>query len=561
MPAITALTALLPGAASLVLCPVSKSCSDESRARDLRVIGIIKVRERPNRQGGKEMVLRERRCMGEEQERGAGKFWRGRLAWRAAVLTVVAAVVAVAAVAAVRTGGGMRRVALEGPPRMVAELEKEARHDVEDDATKAGLKALNSKDSLAATLTGGLKTRIEDVDEGDGALLKKIMAKSGAKPSADTASAKKSKAAKKSAKKAVAAKEAASRNPKGSRGRAFNRADHLPPKPVISNVVAAVMRDRKREMMSMSKALARVALLRKQVQAREKEAAAVHGGGKGAVHPSKKAKDQKVVVKMATAKALLLKSAQLKKRASHVQHAALVKALPKERALDAAMAKQKAVLNKLLKEDKLANSKSKANAELAHAKTMSQQSIQELKLAGNLIKSSNAIGSKLTPKQTAKLQKKSENLTEKAVHTMLESRKLAKKAENEIHEANAVVTKLPALETKARQAKLVLKVLAAQRKSDKAGLKHNDGYQAAVTLSHRLVAEAKKDTQLAKELLKEDHAINAKALIATKQDQSKIIAADHMTARELQRLRKALATEKKNVEEDDAVLSALSPSK
>ena len=224
------------------------------------------------------------------------------------------------------------------------------------------------------------------------------------------------------------------------------------------------------------------------------------------------------------------------------------------------MAKQKAVLKKLQREDKLANSKKNANAELARAKDMSQKSIRELKLAGNLIKSSNAVGSKLTPKQTAKLQKKSESLTEKAVHTMLQSRKLAKKAENEIRDANGVVTKLPALETKARQAKLVLKVLAAQRKSDKAGLKHNQGYQAAVTLGDRLVAEAKKDQKLAKGLVREEGRIKGKAQAAVQkaqQDQSKIIAADHVTARELQHLRHALVTEKKNVEEDDAVLSAL----
>jgi len=311
----------------------------------------------------------------------------------------------------------------------------------------------------------------------------------------------------------------------------------------------------------MSKALARVALLRKQVKAREKEEAVVHGKVKGAVKKDKKVKSKKAVVKAATAKALLLKSAQLKKRAAHIKHAALLKALPKERALEAAMAKQKAVLSKLKKEDKLANSKSEANAELAQAKSMSHKSIQELKLAGNLIKSSNAVGSKLTPKQTAKLQKKSENLTEKAVHTMLQSRKLAKKAEKEIHAANTVVTTLPALETKARQAKLVLKVLAAQRKSDTAGLKHNKGYQAVVTLGHRLVAEAKKDTKLAKGLLQEEHAMRGKAKAAVKQAnvaQSKIIAADHMTARELKNLREALVTEKKNVEDDDAVLSALS---
>lgn len=171
------------------------------------------------------------------------------------------------------------------------------------------------------------------------------------------------------------------------------------------------------------------------------------------------------------------------------------------------------------------------------------------------------MGSKLSAKATAKLQKKSENLTEKAVHTMLQSRKMSKAAEAETRAANAVLSELPALETKARQSRLVLKVLQAQRKADIAKLEHNKGYQAAVTLGSRLVAEAKKDHQLAKQILNAEHQMRGKMQAAVNQakaDSAKIINEDQMTALELKHLRLALAAEKKNVEEDDSILSALS---
>ena len=44
----------------------------------------------------------------------------------------------------------------------------------------------------------------------------------------------------------------------------------------------------------------------------------------------------KSAVEVATAKALLIKEGQLKKRAAHIKKAALFKALPNERALEAA---------------------------------------------------------------------------------------------------------------------------------------------------------------------------------------------------------------------------------
>jgi hypothetical protein len=484
----------------------------------------------------------------------------GRISWRAALLSAAAVLV----VAAVRLPQP-RASALEGPPPMVRQLEQEARRDVVHDATVAGLKALTSKDSLAATLTGGLIKQVEQVNAGDDKLLAQIESDSAGKGKGKGkgkhAVAARWTAAKQAvAKRAAAAAAAAVKHgpAPGARGRSATR---VPPQPVMGNVVAAVKRDRQHEMRSMSKALARVALLRKQVQARAKEQAAVHHEVKGAVKGDKAAKGNSVVMKVATAKALLIKEGQLKQRAALIKKAALFKALPNERALEAAMVKQEAVLDKLKEEDKIANSKSQASAKLKRAKEMSQESIQELKLAGDLIKKSNAVGSKLSAKATAKLQKKSENLTEKAVHTMLQSRKMSKAAEAETRAANAVLSELPALETKARQSRLVLKVLQAQRKADIAKLDHNKGYQAAVTLGRRLVAEAKKDHQLAKQILNAEHQMRGKmqaAVTQAKADSAKIIKEDQVTALELKHLRLALSAEKKNVEEDDSILSALS---
>ena len=484
----------------------------------------------------------------------APKNW-GLCARRSALLLAIAAASVVTV--AKRSGHQLQTSALEAPPKMVAWLNKEARKNVEDDTTKAGLKALDNKDSLAATLTGGLKKTVEEMNAGDTALLHEIIAK------ASKGTRRKASPAKAKAKKAVSVK--AAKLKAGARGRAAGR---FPPVPVMKNVVAVVMRDRKHEMASMSKALARVELLRKRLDAhgmgkpavKHEVVVTVHSAGGQKISPAKEA------VERATARALLIKSKELKKRSAQLKIGALFTALPKERALEAAMAKQKVIVNKLKKEDKIANGKQAANVQLAKAKEMSQKSIQELKQAGVLIKESNAIGSRLTPKQKAKLQKRSENLTEKAVHTMLVSRKMSKKAQLEIRQANAVVSTLPALAIKAKQAKLVLKVLEAQLKSDTAGLASNKGYQAAVKLSQRLVKEANKDSKMAKGLASHAAARGEhKAGITHKaaglsSAMAAIVRGDKMRANQLRHLRLALAAEKRNVEDDDAILSALSNS-
>ncbi|MGB1597691.1 MAG: hypothetical protein ACPIOQ_33355, partial [Promethearchaeia archaeon] len=115
-----------------------------------------------------------------------------------------------------------------------------------DDATRAGLKALGSKDSLAATVTGGLKSTVERAAAGDSALLHRIESAS---------------------KTAAALAAPAAKDVPGARGRDEDRGGAAkPPVPVMQNVVAAVQRDRQSQMRSMSKELARVALLREQVQ-------------------------------------------------------------------------------------------------------------------------------------------------------------------------------------------------------------------------------------------------------------------------------------------------------
>ena len=86
----------------------------------------------------------------------------------------------------------------------------------------------------------------------------------------------------------------------------------------MKNVVAAVMRDRKHEMASMSKALARVELLRKRLDAhgmgkpavKHEVVVTVHSAGGQKISPAKEA------VERATARALLIKSKELKKRSA-----------------------------------------------------------------------------------------------------------------------------------------------------------------------------------------------------------------------------------------------------
>jgi hypothetical protein len=68
-----------------------------------------------------------------------------------------------------------RPIELDRPPKSVLALEREARKDVEDDATNAGLEALqHAKSSLTASLTGGLKRDLQNMKAGDDALLKHI---------------------------------------------------------------------------------------------------------------------------------------------------------------------------------------------------------------------------------------------------------------------------------------------------------------------------------------------------------------------------------------------------
>jgi hypothetical protein len=62
-----------------------------------------------------------------------------------------------------------------GVPKSVLALEREARKDVENDATNAGLEALqHAKSSLTASLTGGLKRDLQNMKAGDDELLKHI---------------------------------------------------------------------------------------------------------------------------------------------------------------------------------------------------------------------------------------------------------------------------------------------------------------------------------------------------------------------------------------------------
>ena len=170
-------------------------------------------------------------------------------------------------------------------------------------------------------------------------------------------------------------------------------------------------------------------------------------------------------------------------------------------------------------------------------------------------------------KQKAKLKKRSEHLTEKAVHQMIESRKMSKDADHQIREANAAVSKIPALQGRARQAKLVLKVLEAQRKSDMHSLADsNPKYRAALRLSHRLVAEAAKDKRMSKQLSTEASAAKSKRTSTSKAAEAtggslggarKVPRPASRVASELARLRQVLVTEKSEVEDDDSILSAL----
>eukprot|EP00960_Hanusia_phi_P052701 761596-Hanusia_phi.AAC.2 len=84
---------------------------------------------------------------------------------------------------------------------------------------------------------------------------------------------------------------------------------------------------------------------------------------------------------------------------------------------------------------------------------------------------------------------------------MLESRRLSHKGTDDLRAARAVESRLPALQVKAQQAKLVLNVLKSQEQQAIARLKNLPAYEAAMGLSKKLMAEAAKDQSLSKKLM------------------------------------------------------------
>lgn len=103
-----------------------------------------------------------------------GMQWARRLDL-ATVVVLVGCIFLLCSLKDVGGTGRKRREVLESAPASVLELEKEAKKDVENDATNAGLAALqNSKSGLTASLTGGLKRDLQNMKEGDDALLKHI---------------------------------------------------------------------------------------------------------------------------------------------------------------------------------------------------------------------------------------------------------------------------------------------------------------------------------------------------------------------------------------------------
>ena len=103
------------------------------------------------------------------------------------------------------------------------------------------------------------------------------------------------------------------------------------------------------------------------------------------------------------------------------------------------------------KETDIADRKEQAEADLDTAKRLSSKSIRELKLAGVEIKESEVMSKQGEKKRGSKMQRRSESLTERAVHTMLKSRRLSHKAQQDLTEARSVAAQLPSLEVKAKQ--------------------------------------------------------------------------------------------------------------
>ena len=132
---------------------------------------------------------------------------------------------------------------------MVLQLEQEARRNVENDATVAGLKALDDKDSLAATLTGGLKRKLENMQAGDDLMLKNIE-KEASQPD---------KVARKEKQERKQEEEEEGGGRKANKGPASIKLPNVD----IDDVIAVIRRDRKRQMHALAISLARVSLLRK----------------------------------------------------------------------------------------------------------------------------------------------------------------------------------------------------------------------------------------------------------------------------------------------------------
>uniref|UniRef100_A0A7S4P359 Uncharacterized protein n=1 Tax=Guillardia theta TaxID=55529 RepID=A0A7S4P359_GUITH len=416
---------------------------------------------------------------------------------------------------------------------MVRQLEQEARRNVENDATVAGLKALDDKDSLAATLTGGLKRKLENMQAGDDLMLKNIE-KEASQPD------------KVARKEKQERKQEAEEGGKATKGQASIKLPNVD----IDDVIAVIRRDRKRQMQALAISLARVSLLRKKAERRSEQE-------KSRSPSDQQSSSSQHKLHVATAKKLLEKAAELKAKAESIRRKAIAKEWPKSSNFESAMDKQKKILNKLKKEDNVVNQKEAAKSELRRAKQLSSKSIQELKLAGQLIKQAHATGSKMSSKEMTKLQKKSEDLTEKAVHTMLESRRLSHKGTDDLRAARAVESRLPALQVKAQQAKLVLNVLKSQEQQAIARLKNFPAYNAAMRLSKKLTGEAAKDKRLAKELLAEKSS-EKKTGSGEKEKAARDIRADKQAFKELNILRHKIDKEKDDIEKDDTMISDMS---
>jgi hypothetical protein len=172
------------------------------------------------------------------------------------LLSVIATSVCVASLFFV-SNTNLDPISLEDAPKMVQELGDLARRDVENDATNAGLKALSSHGSLAATLTGGLKRDLQNMNEGDDLLLARIE---------DSVSSKSGKSS--NVKTTGHATESASTN------RTESPSTSQKPAVSITAVQAAVKRDRVAQMHELQLTLARIKELREKLVVWHKKAKA-----------------------------------------------------------------------------------------------------------------------------------------------------------------------------------------------------------------------------------------------------------------------------------------------